>query len=178
MDQSALQKQNSIFHRQLAEVQQEQLHELRTGVFQTTKIMVSIQDSITSSQSTSRITQVDGSYDLQNNASTGVSACPIESSVRRYRSSGQAAKSERHFELRLQAPFWMKITNRGLGVSAEVSPFSWNIVFKGYSILHEDAPIMKFAQTGNIKAIQELFNKREASPNDRTWRGETVLGVS
>jgi len=173
-----MQKQSSIFHRQLAEVQQEQLLELRTGVFQTTKIMVSIQETITSSQSTSRISEVDGERDEQNAASTVWSMCPTESSVQRYRSTGPAPKSKVRFEFRLQAPFWLKITNRALGMSARRAPFGWEFTFETQNIVKHDDPIMEYAESGNVTAIQELFTKRKASPNDRTWGGETVLGVS
>jgi hypothetical protein len=177
MDQSALQKQNSIFHRQLAEVQQEQLHELRTGVFQTTKIMVSIQETITSSQSASRISEVDGEYDKQNAASTGVSMCPTENLVQTYQRIGQAGTSKRRFEFRLQAPSWLKITNHALEVRAQQAPFGWKFTFEMYNIVEDFAPIMEYSQAGNITAIQEMFTNRKASPNDRTWDGETVLGV-
>jgi hypothetical protein len=44
--------------------------------------------------------------------------------------------------------------------------------------VEHDALIMEYARRGNVTAIQELFTKRMASPNDRTWDGETVLGVS
>jgi hypothetical protein len=160
----------------LAEAQQEKLLELITGVFQTTKIMVSIQETITSSQPTSRISDVDGEHDKQNEASTGVSLCPIESSVQTYRRIGQASK-KRRFEFRLQAPPWLKITNHAIEVRAQQAPFGWKFTFEMYNMVELDAPIMKYSQAGNVTAIQDLFAKQEASPNDRTWWGETALGV-
>jgi hypothetical protein len=139
--------------------------------------MVSIQETITS-HSTSRVSEVDGEYDKQNAASTGVSLCPIESSVQTYRRIGQAAKSKRRFEFRLQAPSWLKITNHALEVRAQRAHFGWKFTFEMYNIVEDFAPIMKYSQAGDITAIQDLFAKKEASPNDRTWWGKTVLGVS
>jgi hypothetical protein len=139
--------------------------------------MVSIQETITSSHSTSRASEVDGEYDKQNAASTGVSLCPIESSVQTYRRIGQAAKSKRRFEFRLQAPSWLKITNHALEVRAQRTPFGWKFTFEMYNIVEDFAPIMEYSQAGDITAIQEMFTNRKASPNDRTWDGETVLGV-
>jgi hypothetical protein len=161
----------------LAEVQQEQLLELRTGVFQTTKIMVSIQETITSSQSNSRISEVDGEYGEQNAASAGVSLCPVECLVQTYRRIGQASKKKRRFEFRLQAPSWLKITNNAIEVRVQQAPFGWEFTFEMYNIVDDFAPIMEYAEAGDIAAIQEIFTNRKASPNDRTWHGETVLGV-
>jgi hypothetical protein len=177
MSQSAIQKQNSVFNRQWAEVQQEQLDKLRAGVSQTTKVMVSIQETITSSHSTSRISEVDAGYDEQNEASTVLSLLPNERSAKRYRRIGQVAKSKQHFSFQLKAPFWLEITNRALEVSAQRAPFGWEFTFEMYNIVEHDAPIMKYSQAGNITAIQDLFTKQKASPNDRTWWGQTVLGV-
>jgi hypothetical protein len=140
--------------------------------------MASIQGSVTSFQSTSRISEVDDEYDKQNQASTGVSLYPNRSLVQRYRRSGRAAKSKGSFEFRLQAPFWLKITNRALEVRAQRAPFGWKFTFEVYNIVESFASIMEYSQAGNITAIQDLFAKQEASPNDRTWWGQTVLGVS
>jgi hypothetical protein len=166
---SALQKQNSIFHRRWAEVQQEQLLELRTGVFQATEVMASIQESITSSPPpTSRISSTDGEDDKFNRSSTGVSLYPNQHSAQGRRKFRQAAKPREHFVFCLRAPLWFKITNRAMEVNAQRAPFGWDFSFKMYNIVPFDAPIMEYASMGNIAAMQALLTKREASPNDRT----------
>jgi hypothetical protein len=47
-----------------------------------------------------------------------------------------------------------------------------------YMVVPDRAPIMQFAEEGDVRGIQELFKKGVASPYDRTSAGWTVLDVS
>ena len=78
-------------------------------------------------------------------------------------------------QIQLRLPNWL---------SCKAWDFLWSTSYSGfqftmnvYSIVPDHAPAFIFAKTGDLMGLQDLFEKRLASPFDRTPGGKTLLHV-
>lgn len=79
--------------------------------------------------------------------------------------------------VRLKLPSWLRMTSLCLELCGQRSLYGMSLDVKVYRIVSYDAPIMNFAQTGNVVAIQEMFSNGTATPHDMTDWGDSILKV-
>ncbi len=77
----------------------------------------------------------------------------------------------------LKLPSWLTRTSFCLEICGQRSLYEISLNLKVYRIFSDTAPIMEFARTGNVAAIQEMFTKGTASPYDTDIWGYSVLDV-
>jgi hypothetical protein len=88
-----------------------------------------------------------------------------------------AAKRLKRLMARLQVPAWFSLSSHAWEVCCYKAKSGWMFTAQAYRVVPDDSPIMKFARSGDVRGIQELFKKNMASPYDRRTGGETVLDV-
>jgi hypothetical protein len=89
-----------------------------------------------------------------------------------------SAKHFRRLMARLRTPAWLSLSGSAWEVCCYKAKSGWMFTAQTYRVVPRNSPIMEFAQCGDVKGIQELFEKKMASPYDRRSDGFTVLDVS
>lgn len=74
-----------------------------------------------------------------------------------------------------RGPSWL--VNRAWSIQAMQSCSGWTFSPRTYNTVPADAMVFRYGRDGNIKGLQELFDKRAASPFDRNDHGGTPLHV-
>jgi hypothetical protein len=102
--------------------------------------------------------------------------------ARTYKKARTSLKSPKRILARLGMPSWLNMTSICLELCGQQSLCGMSIGVKIYRSVDYNAPIMKYAREGNVRAIQEMFSKGTASPYDKvemssSWCGITVLEV-
>ncbi|PMD32336.1 hypothetical protein L207DRAFT_399301, partial [Hyaloscypha variabilis F] len=78
------------------------------------------------------------------------------------------------FTCHFEGPSWM--TTKALELTGQRAPGGWRIAFRTFNTISRDSKAVRFAATGNIQGLQDLFASREASPFDRVGEtGHTLL---
>jgi hypothetical protein len=81
------------------------------------------------------------------------------------------------FTCHFKGPAWM--TTKALELTGQRAPGGWKFAFRTFNTISRDSKAVRFAVTGNIQGLQDLFALREASPLDRVGHnGRTLLHVS
>lgn len=58
------------------------------------------------------------------------------------------------------------------------SSFGWNFCPRTYNVISSDSPVFKFVENNDVKGLQALFFRMEASPFDCDDHGLPLLNVS
>ena len=85
--------------------------------------------------------------------------------------------TEVHKELtaRYRLPRWL--ANQVWDFCAKKSYSGWDFQLRQYVIISTSSPEFQYALSGNVRGLQELFSKREASPWSCNNEGWTLLHV-
>jgi hypothetical protein len=74
-----------------------------------------------------------------------------------------------------RSPAWL--VNRAWKFHARKAYNGWNFSIRQCNVTHSCSPVFYHAVTGNVKGLQELFDRRQASPFDCNEDGQTLLHV-
>jgi hypothetical protein len=91
---------------------------------------------------------------------------------------GMARDRKPHFKKKLQVPSWFPCTRWAWDFSAYRAPAGWDFTFRQYYTLDLDSPAWRHVNTGDVIALQALFESKKATPFDRTANGYSLLEVS
>ncbi len=75
-----------------------------------------------------------------------------------------------------RGPSWL--INRLWRIQAVKASFGWSFHLRTYNIVPWNSPVFALARKNSVKGLQELFNKKEASPFDCNENDMTLLLVS
>ncbi len=89
-----------------------------------------------------------------------------------------AVRHRKRMIARLRTPAWLSFSRSAWEICMYRATAGWMFTAQTYRVVPVDAPIMEFAESGDLRAIQALFEKKLASPYDREVDGCTVLDVS
>jgi hypothetical protein len=89
-----------------------------------------------------------------------------------------AIKRQKRLMARLRMPAWLSLSSNAWEICCYKANCGWMFTAQAYRVVQQDSPIFQFARYGNVRSIQELFEKKFASPYDRMSNGITVLDVS
>jgi hypothetical protein len=98
------------------------------------------------------------------------------------RSRGASSESRKvrqdmkKFVLSVRAPVWL--INKVWEIQFVRTCNGWNFGISACTIISGKSLVFRCVESGNIEGLQELFQRREASPFDRMENGFTVLHVS
>jgi hypothetical protein len=74
-----------------------------------------------------------------------------------------------------RGPAWL--VNRAWKFHARKAYNGWNFGIRQYNVIHSSSTIFRYARRGNVKGLQKLFDRRQASPFDCDENGQTPLHV-
>jgi hypothetical protein len=89
-----------------------------------------------------------------------------------------ATKRQKRLMARLRTPSWLSLSSNALEICCYKVNSGWMFTAQAYRVVPRNSPIIQLAKDGNVRGIQELFEKKLASPYDKTSDGFTVLDVS
>jgi hypothetical protein len=105
------------------------------------------------------------------------SSCGSQPSVSTLRKEESIKAQKSSYIWRLSPSSW--ITSQILEVAGVRAPDGWKWQFRSYNEISEDSKAVHYAETGDLKGLQELFASKQASPFDRVdTTGYTLLFVS
>ncbi|KAJ5885423.1 hypothetical protein N7495_009933 [Penicillium taxi] len=96
------------------------------------------------------------------NRKDSLSSEPSVSTLRKEESI-QTRKSR--YLWRLSLPSW--ISSQIFELAGTQTGDGWKWQFRSYNEIQEDSKVVQYAETGDLKGLQELFASRQASPFDR-----------
>lgn len=99
-------------------------------------------------------------------------------SVVKRRGSDYHSKEQECEEMIAQyyGPSWL--TNRTWRIRAVKTSFDWSFSPQTYNIIPSNSPVFHLVEENNVKGLQELFSRKEASPFDCDINDFTPLTVS
>lgn len=100
----------------------------------------------------------------------------ITGSTRDVSSKRSARKSKEELIVEFRTPAWL--INKAWEARSIKACSGWTFHLRIHNILPYDSKAFEYARVGNVKGLQTLFERREASPFDRTEGGYTLLHVS
>ena len=74
-----------------------------------------------------------------------------------------------------RAPTWL--VNRAWRIQAVKASSGWTFKPRTMNIVPSNSKLFEYAETGDVKGLQDLFTKQEASPFDCNDDGSTALHV-
>ncbi|KAF2229734.1 hypothetical protein EV356DRAFT_371618 [Viridothelium virens] len=119
-----------------------------------------------------RISTSSGSRHLDQNHQPN-STMPSTWSIRRLRLSLQYHYTSKEFSWRFSLPTWYTQIIWEIQVARAIS--GWNFFIRKYTYRQWDSTVFKCVQAGNIEALQELFDRGEASLFDREFFSGSTL---
>jgi hypothetical protein len=147
MEHRALQKQRHELQRQWAELQQRELSYLKACVSQSSNAESTEEKSESGS---------------------------LDQTIARVK---QAQTEQRSFIATFSVPRWLFMTNWALEISGAKAPCGWNYYIRSYSIVPDNAIVMKYARQGDVPQIRRLLTEGKASLSDRNQYRESILDV-
>jgi hypothetical protein len=97
--------------------------------------------------------------------------------ARSYKKATSSLARQKETLVRLKLPSWLRVSTLCFEFRGRRSLYSMALDVKVYRIVSYSAPIFQFSRTGNVVAIQEMFSKGTATPNDMTVWGQSILEV-
>jgi regulatory protein YycI of two-component signal transduction system YycFG len=95
-----------------------------------------------------------------------------------YKSKKSASLSDNNVEedtVRILTPVWL--SGKIYEIHKYQERWSYQVTFRSYNILPQNAMVFQCAQDGDIVGLQQLFTSKQATLYDRDIRGNTILHV-
>lgn len=79
------------------------------------------------------------------------------------------------YAIDFKTPSWL--TQKAWNIFISVSHSGFNVNLRTYSVVSQEAPVMRCAWDGNIEGLLKLFDEKAASPFDITEDGDRLIDV-